>query len=357
MQFNSNRNLSVTSYSNLHRFILFTACCTFLLIIAGGLVTSTQSGLSVPDWPTSYGHFMFAFPLDQMVGGIFYEHSHRMIASVVGFLTVILTIWLWRREDRRWVRLLGVIALGSVVAQGVLGGLTVLFLLPTAISVSHATLAQTFFCIISTLALVTSAWWRNEPAHPPAEKTKCSILQLSVVTTITIFIQLILGAWMRHSDAGLAVPDFPLAYGQVFPALTPEALTKYNQQLLQSDIRIAADGAVTSNQILIHMLHRFWAVVVAAMVIWTSFRLIRLSSASKRLPRFGYIFLSLIVFQVILGAYTVLSRKAVDITTAHVASGSLLLVTGVLVSLHAVRLFGLRQKRHALSFSTREVPA
>ncbi|HZY10222.1 MAG TPA: COX15/CtaA family protein, partial [Bacteroidota bacterium] len=120
----------------LHRFAVFTLVCTFLLIIAGGLVTSTQSGLSVPDWPTTYGHFMFFFPLGDMVGGIFYEHSHRMIASFVGFLTVILAIWIWRKDDRPWMRGLGIVALGTVIAQGVLGGLTVLFLLPTPISVS-----------------------------------------------------------------------------------------------------------------------------------------------------------------------------------------------------------------------------
>src|SRR5512135_3097391 len=140
----------------LHRFAVFTACCTFLLVIAGGLVTSTGSGLSVPDWPLSYGRLM-----PPMVGGIFYEHGHRMVATTVGILTVILAVWLARREPRAWVRRLGYGAVAAVVAQGVLGGLTVLFLLPTAVSVAHACLAQTFLCIAVTLAVVTSPRWRD----------------------------------------------------------------------------------------------------------------------------------------------------------------------------------------------------
>src|ERR1700674_5643739 len=140
----------------LHRFALFTACCTALLIFVGGLVTSTESGLSVPDWPATYGHNMFTFPLSKWVGGIRFEHAHRLIASTVGLLTIVLAVLLARREPRRWVRRLGYLALCAVVAQGVLGGLTVLWLLPTAVSVAHACLAQIFFCLIVAVAVVTS---------------------------------------------------------------------------------------------------------------------------------------------------------------------------------------------------------
>src|SRR4249919_383372 len=118
----------------LHKFSRYVAASTVLLILAGSFVTSTQSGLSVPDWPTTYGWNMYTFPLSKWVGGIFYEHSHRLVASFVGFLTVILAAWAWLTEKRRWVRNLAVAALGAVIAQGVLGGLTVLLLLPTAIS-------------------------------------------------------------------------------------------------------------------------------------------------------------------------------------------------------------------------------
>ena len=339
----------------LHRFALFTAICTFFLIIAGGVVTSTQSGLAVPDWPNTYGHFMFAFPLDQMVGGIFYEHSHRMIASFVGFLTIILTIWLWRREDRRWMRVLGFIALGVVIAQGVLGGLTVLFLLPTPISVSHATLAQTFFAIVASIALFTSRWSKSEQPTLYDEGKKIGLVQLSVFTTVAVYIQLILGALMRHTQSGLIVPDFPLAYGQLFPSLSPEALAQYNNQLITSDIRLTADGPITATQIIIHILHRIWAIVVSILVVWTSFRLFKVSS--KRVSRFAYILLGLLVIQMTLGALTVLSVKSVTITTAHVATGALLLVTCVLTSLHTVKLYGVHFVRQIVPLSVREVAA
>src|SRR3990172_3632295 len=142
---------------SLHKFVCLTAFCTFLLLIAGALVTGNEAGLSVPDWPLSYGSLT-----PPMVGGIFYEHGHRMIASFVGFLTVILALWVWRRENRKPVRLLAVSALATVIAQGVLGGLTVLLFLPAPISIMHACLAQTFFCLMASLVLVTSKGWQRK---------------------------------------------------------------------------------------------------------------------------------------------------------------------------------------------------
>ena len=143
----------------LHRFAKFVAACTVLLILAGSLVTSNDAGLSVPDWPTSYGWSMFTFPPSMWVANILYEHGHRLIASTVGFLTIILAAWLWMADSRRWMRFLGLAALGAVVAQGVLGGLTVLFFLPPAISTAHAALAEIFFCITISIALFTSPEW------------------------------------------------------------------------------------------------------------------------------------------------------------------------------------------------------
>src|SRR5437870_9793784 len=146
----------------LHRFALFTAFCTVFLIFVGGLVTSTGSGLSVPDWPTTYGWNMFTFPFSKWVGGIFYEHSHRMVASFVGFLTIILTVWTWLGVKRAWVRWLSAAALGAIILQGVLGGLTVIFLLPAPISTLHACLAHTFFCMVIAIAVFTSPQWKRE---------------------------------------------------------------------------------------------------------------------------------------------------------------------------------------------------
>ena len=182
---------------NVHRFAVFTAICTFFLVIAGALVTSNDAGLSVPDWPLSYGSL-----LPPMVGGIFYEHGHRMIAATVGFLTIIQAIWLWRVEDRRWVRNLGLAALGLVIAQGVLGGITVYLMLKTSTSSAHATLAQLFFATQLSIAFFTSAWWRSDvsqlddPASPP-------VRVLAELTSIAILLQILLGAIFRHNGFGI----------------------------------------------------------------------------------------------------------------------------------------------------------
>src|SRR6187455_2319481 len=196
-------------------FALLTAASTAVLIFAGGLVTSTGSGLSVPDWPNSYGWFMFTFPLEHMVGGIFYEHGHRLIASTVGFLILVLAFWLWRVEPRRWVRRLGFIALGAVITQGVLGGITVLWYLPDAVSIAHAGLAQIVFCLTVTIALATSPGWQR--AYDSRTPDDVMLQRLSIVTTAAIYLQILVGATMRHTGAGLAIPDFPLSYGRLIP--------------------------------------------------------------------------------------------------------------------------------------------
>jgi cytochrome c oxidase assembly protein subunit 15 len=183
---------------NVHRFAVFTAFCTFLLLIAGALVTSNDAGLSVPDWPLSYGSL-----LPPMVGGIFYEHGHRMIAATVGILTIIQAIWLWRVEDRRWVRGLGLAALGLIVAQGVLGGLTVYLMLKTSTSSAHATLAQLFFATQVSLAFFTGPWWRSElPQFDDSGAPK--LRTIAALTSVAILLQILLGAIFRHNGFGLA---------------------------------------------------------------------------------------------------------------------------------------------------------
>ncbi len=194
----------------LHRYAKLVSAATVLLIVAGGLVTSTGSGLAVPDWPTSYGWNMFTFPMKHMVGGIFYEHGHRLIASGVGFLTIVLAFWIWRAERRRWMRMLGLTALGSVCLQGALGGITVLYFLPTAVSTAHAGLAQIFFCMTVAIALFTSPGW-TAPKYSPVDDHLLRLV--ATTTTAFIYLQIIVGATMRHSEAGLAIPDFPLVFG------------------------------------------------------------------------------------------------------------------------------------------------
>src|SRR5207245_1750215 len=199
----------------LHKYSRLVVASTVLLILAGSFVTSTDSGLSVPDWPTTYGWNMFTFPLSKWVGGIRYEHTHRLIASTVGFLTIIMAAWTWWVEPRRWVRRLAFAALGAVILQGLLGGLTVLFFLPAPISIGHAALAQMFFCITLTLAVVTSPRWKKTNAVSPVDDPV--LRRVAAVTTLLIYTQILIGATMRHTNAGLAIPDFPWAFGHAIP--------------------------------------------------------------------------------------------------------------------------------------------
>ena len=296
-------------------------------------MTSTDSGLSVPDWPLSYGKLM-----PPMVGGIFYEHGHRMIASFVGFLTVILVFLIYRKEKRAWLRKLALIALLAVVLQGLLGGLTVLFLLPAWISVSHATLAQTFFCIVSSIALFQSSWWQGSNISLIEEGSARSLFTFGLFAIGAVYLQLIFGALMRHTASGLAVPDFPLAYGQILPSLSTNALGQYNAELILRDIRLAADGPITRDQIIIHMIHRFWAIVAGAMILTYALRVYRQSQTVKGLRLPSIVMAILVPLQITLGAFTVLSRKAVDVTTIHVAVGALILVTSVITTLMIYRV-------------------
>jgi cytochrome c oxidase assembly protein subunit 15 len=291
--------------SGLHRFALFTACSTAFLIFVGGLVTSTESGLAVPDWPLSYG---MLFP--PMVGGIFYEHGHRMVASFVGLLTVILAIWTWLRENRSWVRWLSLGALVAVIFQGLLGGLTVIYLLPTPISVTHACLAQTFFCLTIAIALFTSPAWKKGLPAIDLKGTAPTLPALSAATTAVIYLQLVLGALMRHTDSGLAIPDFPLSFGRVVPDFA-------------------------SGNIMIAFAHRIGAVAVAVMIVWTSTRIFRMYSDRALLYRPAMLLLLLLCLQITLGAFTVWTAKSILVTTAHVANGAVVLGVSLLLTLRA----------------------
>src|SRR5215467_828898 len=176
----------------IHRFAIFLAVSTFLLLIAGALVTSNEAALSVPDWPLSYGTLT-----PPMVGGIRYEHTHRVVAAIVGLLTIVLAILLWWREERRWVRNLGFAAVGLVIAQGVLGGLTVLLYLHYGMPVAHACLAQIFFGIVVSLAVFTSQWWTSERPQFD-DRGSPSIHTLAAANAAVIFLQVVLGAGFRH---------------------------------------------------------------------------------------------------------------------------------------------------------------
>ncbi len=294
----------------LHRFALLVSACTLLLVVAGGLVTSTDSGLAVPDWPNTYGYFMFSFPLSKMVGGIFYEHGHRLIASAVGLLTIGLAVWIAKTEPRRWLRRLTWVALGAVVLQGTLGGVTVLYLLPAPISVAHAGLAQIFFCLTIAIALFTSPGWRRLANDGPVTDT--TLTRLTIATVAAVYAQILVGATMRHIGAGLAIPDFPLAFGRLIP---PEWTVP----------------------IAVHFAHRVGAVVVTLGVVATAGHVLAHHRGRRQLANPAWWLLGLVTVQFTLGALTVLSERQVGINTAHVATGAALLAATLVLALRTHR--------------------
>jgi cytochrome c oxidase assembly protein subunit 15 len=285
-----------TNYNRaLHVYATLVAGATFILIVAGALVTGNDAGLSVPDWPTSFG----TFRMPRMVGGVLYEHGHRMIAATVGFLTVVLAVWLWRRESRRWVRWLGLAAVLAVIAQGVLGGITVLFYLPVPVSVGHASLAQGFFCIAVSLALFTGRDWRWDDARYE-DSSLPTLRHLAAGTTVVIFLQLMLGAAFRHNGIGI-VP------------------------------------------------HIVGAAVVTVGVTWTLVRIFARHSQERRLTRPALVLGGLVLLQLVLGIGSYLERlesqgapqplqPVVAVTTAHVAIGALVLAASLVLTLFAYRL-------------------
>lgn len=303
-----------------HVFAVLVACSTALLIFAGGLVTSTGSGLSVPDWPNTYGWFMFFFPLEKMVGGIFYEHSHRLIASTVGFLILVQAIVLWRVEPRRWVRRLGFIALAAVITQGMLGGITVLWYLPKPISIAHASLAQIVFCLAVTIALATSPGWRR--GYGPADagpRTAAGphpdwarLRRVALLTTGVIYLQIVVGATMRHHDAGLAIPDFPWVFGGLVPP--------------QWDFKIA-----------VHYAHRLGALLVTLLILATTIGVFARAWGSRQLRTPSVLLLVLLAAQITLGAMTVLSGKHYIINSLHVVTGGTVLITALVLTLRLHR--------------------
>ncbi len=252
---------------------------------------------------------MFAFPPSKWVGGIFYEHGHRLIASGVGFLTMLLAAWLWLADPRSWMRRLGVAALGSVILQGALGGLTVLFFLPAPISTAHAGLAEIFFCMTVAISLFTSpAWLRGEDRMDDAR-----LRRLATTTTALIYLQILVGATMRHTEAGLAIPDFPWMFGRIIPDHW--------------------DGAIA-----IHFAHRVGALVVTVSVLATASHIWAHHRSRAQLLRPALIIVGLVAVQVTLGALTVLTRRDVWINSVHLVCGALVLATSIVITLRGWRI-------------------
>jgi len=281
-----------------HRLALVNAVATLLLIFVGGLVTSKGAGLSVPDWPTTFGYNMFLYPWSKMIGGVLYEHSHRLVASGVGLLTLSLALLLWLYERRRWLRWLGIAALAFVILQGVIGGLRVV-LLEETLAILHACSAQAFFALAASLALFTSEGWKEE-----IEKVQRAdagrIQRLAILTTALIYLQGIFGAILRYT-------------GAAFEA------------------------------------HLLLAFLVVFHVVFLAARILRSPSHLSKLVRPAVILCSLLLFQLALGLGSYVGRftpvgavlppaAVVLLRTSHVITGALMLVTSLVLTLSSFRL-------------------
>jgi cytochrome c oxidase assembly protein subunit 15 len=322
----------------LRRFTKFVAASTLFLIFAGAMVTSTGSGLAVPDWPLAYG---MIFP--PMIAGIFYEHGHRLIAGTVGFLVVLQAIALQRREPKPFVRKLGWISLGAVIAQGLLGGLTVKLLLPKAVSIAHAGLAEIFLCINIAIAFFTSAAFARMRTSAPVANAP---VRATTLLPILVYLQILAGALTRHLAAGLAIPDFPTSFGRLVPPLTSAT--------------IAANFA-----------HRAGAALVSLALLVAVVGMFR--SASPALKRLAAGLLAIVSLQIYLGArivwdgvqdprnyHSLVGEPAVHlakVTSLHVVTGASLLALALLAALAARSMAPEQRSVESAAFVPAEVAA
>ena len=280
-----------------HRLAVITACATFALLFIGGLVTSKGAGLAVPDWPTTFGYNMFLYPWSKMVGNIFYEHSHRLVASAVGLLTIALALTFWFHERRNWLRWLGIAALGLVITQGVIGGLRVV-LLEHTLAIIHAAVAQAFFALTVSLAIFTSTDWREEPVDKPLTDGG-RLRRLCVITTGLLYVQAIFGAVLRHTGERLDA-------------------------------------------------HLVFATLVALHVIFIVIRVLRRHSDRPKLAKPACFLGILLLLQLMLGVASYLVKftslwqlppgMVGFLTTTHLVIGALMLVTSLLLTLRSFRL-------------------
>jgi cytochrome c oxidase assembly protein subunit 15 len=297
---------------------VFVACLAFLLIIAGGLVTSNNAGLAVPDWPTSFGHL---FKIPKLVGGVKFEHTHRMIAEFVGLMTIIVAVWTWRVDKRRWMRGLTIGAVAGVIIQGVLGGLTVLNYLPPAISTAHATVGQTMFCVLAAIAVFTSRSWLDEPKEKISLKDARPLLRHCWMLIGFLYLQLILGAAFRH----------------VWTKWGPSGSNHWPVHKI------------------VHLLlypHILNALFVTALVLYVSLRALTKHPTITQLRRPALWLLILLIAQLLLGvsAYVVRVIQGVNeaqptmtlvaVTVAHLAVGALILASTMILTIQAYRHTG-----------------
>lgn len=381
----------------------------FPLIWMGGLVTSHGVGMSVPDWPNSYGYNMFLFPPSQWIGGIFYEHTHRLLGTLSGFLSVALVAMTWaparklrtrnvlgwvtlvsllltgvlvsikiyliqtqsvgyefiksfshlyvtsgsaalfagcfwlarQREERRWVRWLTIVQLLAIILQGTLGGLRVTEV-NTTLAIIHGCFAQLFFALTGFTTLVMTRWWQQSSDAQLSDLASHGrrVVRTGAVLVLVTFLQLIVGATMRHQGAGLAIPDLPLAFGKFLPPLDEESLQQANA-IRAWDYHLS--GQMTLEQMWIHFGHRIGAVLVTVTVVFLAFQVF-LKLRECRIAIYLTVSLCVLVtIQFTLGVLAVYTGLVKDVTALHVAFGALTMLMGVLTTAALARVYGIRK--------------
>lgn len=303
--------------------------------------------MAVPDWPNSFGYNMFLFPVSRWVGGVFFEHTHRLIATGVGLLTIGLCVLTLIIEDRLWVKWLSGIAVIAVIVQGVLGGLRVTEH-NAVLGLFHGCLAQGFFSLVATVALVTSRFWRGIK-HASNERDIRSLRFWTIIVTVMLFMQLALGASMRHSHTGLSIPDFPTAYGHILPPIDAASVARINEA------RKPTQAPISSGLILLQYIHRVWAVLIVVGLTSVAIKILRRRQLTVPVRSAAGFWLVLVLAQFALGAWTVWSNKAADIATSHVFVGALTFMTGVLLSVILSAMLSPPSREDSLGRTTREV--
>ena len=289
---------------------------TLSLIFVGALIKSHEVGLSVPDWPTSYGKQMFSFPFSEMVGGIFYEHGHRLFATIVGFFTLIQFIVLSFTDHPMWVKKMSFIALVLVITQGFLGGMTVIFFLPPQISILHGVLAQIFFISIIFIAYSLS----DSRLNKKKESFPLFIKRGALIITLLVFVQLVLGALVRHTSSGLAIPDFPKMGGMWIPTFSDNMVNNINVELFDKNLDM-----VSKWQVVIHFLHRLGAFIITLALTFFVYKFRKMVEKNSTESKILILFSVLLFIQIILGASTVITEKLPFVASFHVVTGAALL--------------------------------
>ncbi|MBI2422334.1 MAG: COX15/CtaA family protein [Candidatus Hydrogenedentes bacterium] len=342
----------------LRRFAKLLCLLTLVLIFLGGQVKSHEAGLSVPDWPLTYGENPITYGYSKWVGGIFHEHFHRLFAGIVAALTVVLAVWIGYRENRGRIVLLGAAAVLAVLFQALLGGLTVIYKLPVLVSSSHAILAQIFLLLTVVLAYIYSREFKSrfDQLRDKTSEGQTPLKAWSIALIAAIFLQLFLGALMRHTESGLAVYDFPTTAGQLLPVVTPATLEAVNTwRFDNTDAMGVPLPDVTATQIRIHLFHRFGACLVGGIVFALGYLGLTkwpLDAVCKR--TLVYLML-LTAVQITLGAVTIWTAKLPLITSIHVAVGAAVLALATVLALRAWPINKTVSEVEAVKFSAEAV--